>query len=65
MKRLLLTIILIAAVSVASGACCGTATAADRPNTKAVKTAKQKHASAYKPCTGSRCAIPKRKHAKR
>ena len=34
MKRLLLTFVLMAAVTVASGACCGTAEASTRPHTK-------------------------------
>lgn len=65
MKRVLLTLILIAAVSVTSGSCCGSACAANRPNTKAVKTVKQKKAKKYETCTAFKCNPPKHKYAKR
>ena len=67
MKRLLLTFVLMAAVTVASGACCGTAEASTRPHTKrTTNTVRQKKAVKCKTCTAFKCHLPrKRRHARR
>lgn len=65
MKRLLLTIILLCAVTVASGSC-SSAKAGTRTNMrKTVKTVKVKRAVKCKSCTAFKCEQPKKRYAKR
>lgn len=67
MKRALLTIVLMSAVLVASGACRGTARTTSRPDTKKiVNTVKTKRTVKCKSCTAFKCENPKkRRYAKR
>ena len=65
MKRVLLTIVLLAAVSVATGACRGAAEVGN-PYTRKTNTVKPRKAMKCKTCTVFKCETPKkRKNARK
>jgi len=64
MRRLLLTIVLLATVSVAAGACQGTAEVGN-PYTRKTNTVKPRKAVKCKTCTVFKCDTPKKRRAKK
>lgn len=64
MRRLLLTIVLLATVTVAAGACRGTADVSGNPYTRKTNTVRPRKAVKCKTCTVFKYNTPKKRRAK-